>query len=132
MLRERLKYGCVAVSLLAASGSFLGGAPMTALILLGAGLVALSVNFGVAIDAVSLKGLIKALNPDADEFGKTTATPLRGYHVNWVAMITTTTESWVIFRDEVNAAEWRELITCLEHGSVLRPRARQTPHRFIF
>jgi hypothetical protein len=132
MLRARSKYACVAVSFFAAVASFFSGATMTAVVLLCAGLIASFINWGAAIDDASFKELIEKLHPNAGEISAATQSSVRGYHATWVAIITTTAKSYVIFRDEVGATEWRELITRLKHGSVLRAKPRQITNRLGF
>jgi hypothetical protein len=132
MLRRRLKYASIAVSFLAVGASIFSGATVTAVVLLCSALSTIFIDWGKAIDAASLTKLIEALHPNAHEIGGATESNIRGYHANWVAIVTTTSTAHVIFRDEVSATEWRELITRLKHGSVLRAKPRQTTNRLRF
>jgi hypothetical protein len=132
MLRTRFKYACVSVSFLAAAACFFSGATMTAVMLLCTSLTAIFINWGNTIDTASLKELIETLHPNSRATGETSEPGLCGYHANWGAIVTTSTKSHVIFRDEISASEWRELITRLKHGSVLRAKPRQTTNRFGF
>jgi hypothetical protein len=132
MLRVRLKYACVTVSFLATAVSFFSDATICAIVLLCAALIACFSDWGNVIDAASLTALIETLHPNAHPLVEAVEPNIRSYHATWVAVVTTTSKSYVIFRDEVSATEWRELITRLKHGSVLRAKPRQITNRLGF